>query len=1108
MTASGTTPANLTLNNATFSYLGNNTASVLTADSLGTVAVNSGASFLSSTSGSGVGATAMLTIGTLTRSTGSTLGFLAGGAFGTNQNLNTAFNKILVNALGTGVALVDGILPWATVNTLGATPNQYDFATFVASGGSSSVAAFSNYKTSLASAGPNDIVKLTAGETLASNKVVGAILFAGTTAGANAVITQNNFTLGVTTGAILAMGNQLLTIGGGTAATNGTLDFGSAEGILNQNNANITVNSSITGTGGLTITDTFAGAITLNAANSYTGATTINASVSTLTLTVGNISAFSNGPVNFTSGTLATSVAPPTNSQFGYFTLANPFNFTNSVVTFANSVNRIFLAGPIALTGNNQITANANGFGATGFSGVVSGAGSLNLLGGAIVMQNPNSTYSGGTNLGSGNLIVTASDTVNAGGSTINGPLGTGGLNLGGFGTSGLLQAAATNVPDLTVNAITLHNAITLTNANTIVAGGAGTNAGAGGNITLAGPVTITGANNVVAVTAGFNFTISGNISGTGALTKTNVGALLLSGNNTFTGGVTVTAGAGVTGNVGNLIVGSSNALGTGVLTLNGGTIQDDGVAPRTVTNNVILAAGTNSYINAINKSTPFVFTGYIGGTGSLTKGFADLTTYEATMNDVQTLSFPNSAAITGGTFTLTINGAPTGAIPWSATPATLAANIQTALNGFAITNAAESSTTVTITTSGATGFAVGQYVTISGVAVAGYNGTFALTAASGNTFSYTAASGLSTPSNGGLASALGSIASTYNPVVNGTSLSAMSITFQNISVNADGAATPTVSFNGAGLTLSGAGVFTIAASGSSGAVEAGNTVTITTTAAHNFQVGQYVTITGVGVAGYNGTYYINAVPSATSFQYYDPTSGLTTPSGGGSAAVVSSIAPTLGSGTLTLQGMAFYTGTTTVNAGALSLSGTGQLLNTAGTNQQQTLTFSGVTGGTFTLTLNSQTTGAIQWSGTNATLQANILAALEILPNIGFTNSIPNVAVSNAANPVVTFQNGLAGANAPALIVNPTGLSSGSITVAATTPVSAITVNPGGALTLDNTGTNIVNRLSATEGIALNGGTLNYLGAAGASSTQTLGAITAGPATRRSRPPRGPAAR
>ena len=531
--------------------------------------------------------------------------------------------------------------------------------------------------TNIADAGPTSTVRLTAGETLTANKVVNAILFAGTTAqNVSQTITQNGYTLGVTSGAILSMGNATLTLSGGT------VDFGSAEGILQTSNAGITVNSVLTGTNGLTLTGTTAGVITLNGADNYTGTTTINGvGTNNPTVAIGNISAFGNGAVTLTSGSLGTNIAASNNTgnnaQSSFFALANPVNFNNSVFTFQNSTNRIFLTGPITLSGNNQITADANAFGATVFSGVVSGSGSLNLVGGALVMQNPNSTYSGGTNLGGGNLIVTASDTVNSNNTTISGPLGTGAVNL----TGGIFQAAATNVPDLTVNAITLHNAITLNNANTIVAGGAPTKSGAGGNITLAGPVTINGATNTVAVTAGFNFTISGAISGTGALAKTNVGALLLSGNNTFTGGVTVTAGAGVLGNVGNLIVGSNTALGMGLLTLNGGAIQDDGLAPRTLTNNVYLASGTTSFINAINPSAPFTFAGSILGPGSLARGFASLTTYENSMDAVQTLTF--GPGITGGTFTLTINGSTTGIITAAAA---------------AITAASETNNTVTIT--------------------------------------------------------------------------------------------------------------------------------------------------------------------------------------------------------------------------------------------------------------------------------------------------------------------------------------------------------------------------------------------------------------------------
>src|SRR5439155_1354621 len=149
----------------------------------------------------------------------------------------------------------------------------------------------------------------------------------------------------------------------------------------------ITVTSTITGTGGLTVVDTTAGAIAINAANNYTGTTTLAGNLTSGSVTVGNISAFGNSAVNFVSGVLANGVG-------ANFVLANPVNFTNSVASFGNSGNRFFLAGPITLTGNNQIIADANATvnQATFLSGVVGGTGALTLLGGALMIQNPNNT--------------------------------------------------------------------------------------------------------------------------------------------------------------------------------------------------------------------------------------------------------------------------------------------------------------------------------------------------------------------------------------------------------------------------------------------------------------------------------------------------------------------------------------------------------------------------------------------------------------------------------------------------------------------------------------------------------------------------------------------
>lgn len=83
-----------------------------------------------------------------------------------------------------------------------------------------------------------------------------------------------------------------------------------------------------------------------------------------------------------------------------------------------------------------------------------------------------------------------------------------------------------------------------------------------------------------------------------------------------------------------------------------------------------------------------------------------------------------------------------------------------------------------------------------------------------------------------------------------------------------------------------------------------------------------------------------------------------------------------------------------------------------AGTDEVQTITFgTGITGGTFKLSFQGQTTAAITWSATNATLVANIDAALEALGNIGTAGVTTAVGTMTAGIGTITVTfNGVVG--------------------------------------------------------------------------------------------------
>jgi hypothetical protein len=277
-------------------------------------------------------------------------------------------------------------------------------------------------------------------------------------------------------------------------------------------------------------------------------------------------------------------------------------------------------------------------------------------------------------------------------------------------------------------------------------------------------------------------------------------------------------------------------------------------------------------------------------------------------------------------------------------------ANIFQVLGTANIISTTESGTTVTITTAVHHNFSVGQQVTISGVSVNGYNGTFAITAVTATTFSYTAgSSGLGNATGGtagvpvqalfSIPTGGGSYSASAGTGTNVTVLVVRFLATGNLTVNFTNAdplgnkvglndgnyflnTTASLVTDAQGHQLDGdhdgnyggnghdefwrlfgdingdryvdaldayafgksEGTTSTAASFNiSSASESGNTVTITTTGANTFVVGQRVTIAGVGT-GYNGTFIITSV-NGNSFTYTSASSGLATVNNQGTAA-------------------------------------------------------------------------------------------------------------------------------------------------------------------------------------------------------------------------------
>lgn len=408
----------------------------------------------------------------------------------------------------------------------------------------------------------------------------------------------NNSTVTVGAGNTLSVDGAII-VAASVGNASQTIQGGSITGGAGGGTLGVIQNS--TGTGTFTIASTIvdngggtgfakagAGRVALSALNTYTGPTTISGG----TLSVNTVA----------NGGQASAIGASNSASSNLAIEGGTLQYTG---TTATSDRGFTLATSGAVTAGT-IDVSSAGTNLT-FSGQVTSPDSAGLTktgAGTLTLSNATSNYSGVTTVSAGTLSV--------------GTLANGGV-ASGIGAS---SSASTN--------LVLQNGGTLQYTGANVTSDRGFTVGTGGGVV--------GVSN-----AASTLTLGGTAIGTGSLTKAGVGTLVLSGTNTYSGGTTISAGT--------LRAGSTQAFGTGLMTLAntaGATLDLNGFNASVSAlqgggpsgGNVVLGTATLTLSGGTGT-----YAGVISGTGGVTRSGAGVQTMSGCGN-----TYSGATTINGST--------------------------------------------------------------------------------------------------------------------------------------------------------------------------------------------------------------------------------------------------------------------------------------------------------------------------------------------------------------------------------------------------------------------------------------------------------------------------
>jgi len=298
------------------------------------------------------------------------------------------------------------------------------------------------------------------------------------------------------------------------------------------------------------------------------------------------------------------------------------------------------------------------------FGNVISGTGKLQQIGSSVLALTANNTYTGGTLISSGTLWLGLGGTAGmiAGNVTDNGTLAFYRSNSTSF--SGVISGTG-KVVQLGPKLVALTGNNTYTGGTTVASGtlqlgNSGTSGSLAGNVVDNGTLAFKRTNWL---------SLRGVISGTGSVIQLGSGTVALAGNNSYTGGTTISAGTLQLGNSGTTGSVAGNVVDNGKLAFKrtnwlslSGVISGTGSVVQLGSGTVALAAD-NTYTGGTTISAGTLQLGNNGTRGSVAGNVADNGTLAFKRTNL--LSFGGVISGTGsvvqlGSGTVTLRGANT----------------------------------------------------------------------------------------------------------------------------------------------------------------------------------------------------------------------------------------------------------------------------------------------------------------------------------------------------------------------------------------------------------------------------------------------------------------